>query len=79
MIGVIGRVRLVTLQTFRTTHARRNRYGAPDWRRERRWSGGGIAMDHGSHTCSYLAFDWLKSYPTADLSRQGHHPRALRH
>lgn len=61
---VVGAVRLVTLQTFRTTHAR----GVPEWRthwrRERRYSGGGIAMDHGSHTF-YLAFDWLGSWPTA--------------
>jgi predicted dehydrogenase len=34
------------------------------WRREKKFSGGGIAMDHGSHTF-YLAFDWLKSYPTS--------------
>jgi predicted dehydrogenase len=36
----------------------------PDWRRTRKTSGGGIAMDHGSHTF-YLAFDWLGSLPTA--------------
>lgn len=62
--GAIGEVHQVTLSTFRSTHAR----GLPEWnehwRRERRYSGGGIAMDHGSHTF-YLAFDWLRSYPTA--------------
>jgi predicted dehydrogenase len=62
--GVIGQVNLVTLQTFRTTHARGVPEWRPDWRRERRYSGGGIAMDHGSHTF-YLAFDWLGGYPTA--------------
>lgn len=62
--GTIGRVNLVTLQTFRTTHARGVPEWRPDWRRERRWSGGGIAMDHGAHTL-YLAFDWLRSYPSA--------------
>jgi predicted dehydrogenase len=62
--SAIGRVRLVTLQTFRTTHARGVPEWRPDWRRERRWSGGGIAMDHGAHTL-YLAFDWLNGYPTA--------------
>ncbi|MEP6780240.1 MAG: Gfo/Idh/MocA family oxidoreductase, partial [Gemmatimonadaceae bacterium] len=29
----------------------------------RRHSGGGIAMDHGSHSL-YLLFDWLASFPT---------------
>jgi predicted dehydrogenase len=44
-----------------------------DWRRERRYSGGGIAMDHGSHTF-YLAFDWLGTLPTgitASMQRSG--------
>lgn len=62
--GKIGKVRSLTLNTFRNTHAK----GVPEWnthwRREKRFSGGGIAMDHGSHTF-YLTFDWLKSYPTA--------------
>ena len=62
--GVIGKVRSVTLNTFRNTHAR----GVPEWnthwRRSRELSGGGIAMDHGSHTF-YLAFEWMGSYPTA--------------
>lgn len=66
--GLLGTVHLVTLETFRNTHAR----GVPEWRehwrRERRFSGGGIAMDHGSHTF-YLAFHWLKSYPTAISAR----------
>ena len=66
--GRIGRVHLVTLQTFRNTHARGVGEWRPDWRRERRLSGGGIAMDHGSHTF-YLAFEWLKSYPTAISAR----------
>ncbi len=62
--GSIGRVHLVTLQTFRTTHARGVSEWRPDWRRERRFSGGGIAMDHGSHTL-YLAFEWLGSHPVS--------------
>jgi predicted dehydrogenase len=57
-------VHLVTLQTFRNTHAKGVREWRTDWRREKRWSGGGIAMDHGSHTF-YLVFDWLGAYPTA--------------
>jgi predicted dehydrogenase len=66
--GRIGRVHLVTLQTFRNTHARGVAEWRPDWRRERRHSGGGIGMDHGSHTF-YLAFEWLKAYPTAIPAR----------
>ncbi len=62
--GRIGEVRLVTLSTFRTTHAKGTPEWRPDWRREASYSGGGIAMDHGSHTF-YLAFDWLGGYPTA--------------
>ena len=61
--GKIGQVRSLTLQTFRYTHAK----GAPewktDWRRDLRYSGGGIAMDHGSHTF-YLTFSWLAGLPT---------------
>ena len=66
--GRIGKVHLVTLQTFRNTHARGIADWRPDWRRERRYSGGGIAMDHGSHTF-YLAFEWLRGYPTAISAR----------
>jgi predicted dehydrogenase len=66
--GLLGRVRLVTLQTFRNTHAKGVADWRPDWRREQRFSGGGIAMDHGSHTF-YLAFDWLGEYPTAITAR----------
>jgi len=66
--GRIGKVHLVTLQTFRNTHAKGVTGWRSDWRRERRFSGGGIAMDHGSHTF-YLAFEWLGSYPTAISAR----------
>jgi predicted dehydrogenase len=60
--GVIGRVHMVTLQTFRNTHARGVAEWEPDWRRHRSHSGGGIAMDHGSHSL-YLLFDWLAAFP----------------
>jgi predicted dehydrogenase len=60
----IGRVRSITLSTFRNSHALGVTEWNPDWRRYSRYSGGGIAMDHGSHSL-YLAFDWLGSYPTA--------------
>jgi predicted dehydrogenase len=62
--GRIGRVGMVTLNTLRNTHAQGVSEWRPDWRREHSISGGGIAMDHGSHTF-YLAFEWLGSYPTA--------------
>ncbi|HTJ46836.1 MAG TPA: Gfo/Idh/MocA family oxidoreductase [Kofleriaceae bacterium] len=67
----IGEVHLVTLDTFRTTHAKGVSDWLPDWRRMKRYSGGGIAMDHGSHTF-YLAFDWLASYPTAITAHMNH-------
>jgi predicted dehydrogenase len=62
--GELGTVHLVTLDTFRTTHAKGVQEWQTDWRRSKKHSGGGIAMDHGSHTF-YLAFDWLASMPTA--------------
>ena len=71
--GRIGAVNLVTLDTFRTQHARGVAEWLPDWRRIRRYAGGGIAMDHGAHTF-YLTFDWLGSHPlsiTAKMSSQG--------
>jgi predicted dehydrogenase len=64
----IGEVQLVTLQTFRHTHAKGVAEWEPHWRRERRYAGGGIAMDHGSHTF-YLAFDWMGAYPTSISAR----------
>lgn len=66
--GRIGRVHLVTLQTFRNTHARGTPEWRPNWRREQRIAGGGIAMDHGSHTF-YLAMDWLDGLPRAVSAR----------
>ncbi len=62
--GKIGTVRSVTLNTFRNTHAKGVTEWKTNWRREHKYSGGGIAMDHGSHSF-YLTFDWLGSYPTA--------------
>jgi predicted dehydrogenase len=66
--GRIGRVSMVTLNTLRNTHARGVPEWRPDWRREHSLSGGGIAMDHGSHSF-YLAFEWLGSYPTSVTAR----------
>jgi predicted dehydrogenase len=62
--GKIGKVRALTLNTYRNTHAKGVTEWKTHWRREKRVSGGGIAMDHGSHTF-YLTFDWLGTYPTA--------------
>lgn len=62
--GRIGKVHSVTLNTFRNTHAKGVTEWKTHWRREKRFSGGGIAMDHGSHTF-YLTFEWLRSYPTS--------------
>jgi len=62
--GRIGKVRSVMLNTYRNTYAQGVTEWNSHWRRESRYSGGGIAMDHGSHSF-YLAFDWLGSYPTS--------------
>ncbi len=62
--GRIGKVRSLTLNTYRNTHAKGVTEWKTHWRRSKKYSGGGIAMDHGSHTF-YLTFDWLGSYPTA--------------
>ena len=64
----LGAIHLVTLDTFRTTHAKGVAEWQPDWRRVRKTSGGGIAMDHGSHSF-YLTFEWLGSYPTSLTAR----------
>jgi predicted dehydrogenase len=62
--GRIGEVTSVTLQTFRNTHAKGVKEWNTDWRREHKLSGGGIAMDHGSHSF-YLTFSWLASLPVS--------------
>jgi predicted dehydrogenase len=62
--GKLGEITGVTLQTFRNTHAKGVKEWRTDWRRDFKTSGGGIAMDHGSHTF-YLTFAWLASLPTA--------------
>jgi predicted dehydrogenase len=62
--GRIGKIKSITLSTFRNTHALGVTEWNSDWRRYKKYSGGGIAMDHGSHSF-YLTFEWLNSYPTA--------------
>ena len=62
--GKIGDVRALTLNTYRNSHARGVTEWRTDWRRERQYSGGGILMDHASHSL-YLAFSWMNSYPTS--------------
>jgi predicted dehydrogenase len=72
--GRIGKVRSVTLNTYRNTHAKGVAEWNADWRRHQRYSGGGIGVDHGTHSF-YLAFDWLGSYPTAVTAKIGNlHP-----
>ncbi len=66
--GRLGTIGALTLSTFRNTHARGVREWNTHWRRDRKISGGGIAMDHGSHSF-YLAFDWLRSHPTSVTAR----------
>lgn len=61
--GKIGPVHSVSLITLRNTHAKGVSDWQTDWRRHNSYSGGGIAMDHGSHSF-YLTFDWLRSLPT---------------
>ncbi len=60
----IGAVRMVTMDTFRTGHARGVVEWNADWRLDPAYSGGGILFDHGPHT-AYLAFEWMRSYPSA--------------
>jgi predicted dehydrogenase len=62
--GKIGKVTSLTLNTYRNTHAKGVTEWKTNWRRDKKFSGGGIAMDHGSHTF-YLTFEWMRSYPTA--------------
>jgi predicted dehydrogenase len=62
--GAIGAVRMATIDTYRTGHARGVPEWRPDWRREPRYSGGGILLDHGPHI-SYLAFEWMGGHPQA--------------
>jgi predicted dehydrogenase len=62
--GRLGEITSVTLQTFRNTHAKGVKEWRTDWRRDWQTSGGGIGMDHGSHTF-YLTFAWLKALPIA--------------
>jgi len=66
--GRIGKVRAVTLETFRNTHAKGVLEWNTHWRREKRYSGGGIAMDHGSHSL-YLTFDWMSAFPSAVMAK----------
>jgi predicted dehydrogenase len=61
--GTLGEITTATLNTYRPTHARGVGEWLTDWRRMKRYSGGGIAMDHGSHSF-YLMFLFMGDYPT---------------
>jgi predicted dehydrogenase len=65
--GRIGAVRSATLSTFRTTNAKGTPDWMTDWRRYKRHAGGGIVMDHGSHTC-YLTFMFFGGAPPRTVS-----------
>jgi predicted dehydrogenase len=66
--GLIGRPQMATLHSYRREHGRGVAEWRPNWRRERRIAGGGIAMDHGVHAF-YVAFDWLGGYPVSVTAR----------
>ena len=70
--GHIGRVQSVFLKTLRNTYAKGVAEWNAHWRRDSRYSGGGIAMDHGIHNF-YLAFEWLGAYPTAISAAMSNH------
>ena len=70
--GRIGAVRSATLTTFRTTNAKGTPEWNVDWRRQRRYSGGGIVMDHGSHTC-YLTFMFFGGSPPRTAAARAYH------
>jgi predicted dehydrogenase len=61
---LIGTLRTVALSTMRNTHAKGVTEWNTHWRRHQAYSGGGIVMDHGSHSF-YLLFDWFGAYPEA--------------
>lgn len=65
--GKIGEVKSITLNTFRNTHAKGLPHWNTDWRRYNELSGGGIAMDHGSHSL-YLTYEWLGGHPKSVTS-----------
>jgi predicted dehydrogenase len=64
----IGTVKSVTLNTMRNTHAKGVTEWHTHWRRHQEYSGGGIVMDHGSHSF-YLLFDWFGAYPESVTAR----------
>lgn len=66
--GEFGTVRTMTINTYRTTHARGTPEWNTHWRRDKAIAGGGIGMDHGSHSY-YLAFDFMGGYPKAVSGR----------
>lgn len=67
----IGKIRFMTLATFRSTHAKGVSEWNNDWRRNSEYSGGGIVMDHGSHNI-YLTFMFLGGFPTSVSARIFH-------
>lgn len=54
----IGIPQKVILHTYRTSHALGVKEWFPNWRRYKKYSGGGILMDHGPHS-SYIVHELL--------------------
>ena len=65
--GLLGTVRSATLNTFRTTNAKGTPEFNIDWRRQKDLAGGGIVMDHGSHSC-YLTFMFFGGKPPTSVT-----------
>jgi len=74
----IGIPQKVILQTYRTSHALGVQEWYPNWRRYKKYSGGGIIMDHGPHS-SYIVHDLLGKPNPLEVScvkgnlRNGHY------
>ncbi|MBI1860135.1 MAG: Gfo/Idh/MocA family oxidoreductase [Deltaproteobacteria bacterium] len=69
--GILGRIRSVTVQSFLGSLPRGIADWRPDWRRENRFSGGGVTLSMASEILPVI-FDWLGDSPlsaTAKMTR----------
>ncbi len=62
--GRLGKIRAVTVTAFTPHHPKGVADWRPDWRREKRFGVGGVALELGSQVLP-LAFDWLGGQPTS--------------
>ncbi len=67
----LGNIRTASIATYRTTHARGVLEWDTHWRRKLALSGGGVTMDHGSHSF-YVTFLLMGAYPLG-ISAQTFH------